>query len=222
MKAFATGGTGFTGSHVVSLLLKNGHSLRCLHRPKSDRSVPLRAQPEIEWVFGEISEAESLSACMQGTDILVNIASLGFGHAGHGQRAGPHRDGRGRPRPRKREQRRDLPLARQRTGQEKRCDIEAPDDQHEEDGTVTVRGRFTAEVGALLVKALKETRKVAVAKFTRTFGTLVSAGVRVGCLGTDESRDRVHAPRDGRSRSRAARASKRPLRRCPLPRQAGR
>lgn len=80
MRLFVTGGTGFTGSHTVSLLLKNGYSLLCLYRPTSDRSVLLREQPEIEWVQGDISDAEALSASMQGTDILVNIASLGFGH----------------------------------------------------------------------------------------------------------------------------------------------
>lgn len=79
MKVFVTGGTGFTGSHTVSLLLKNGYSVRCLYRPTSDRSV--LPQPEIDWALGDISDAESLSACMQGTDVLLNIASLGSGHA---------------------------------------------------------------------------------------------------------------------------------------------
>src|SRR5215207_11566942 len=81
MKVFVTGGTGFTGSHVLSLLLKNGYEVRCLHRPGSDRSGPLRAQPTIEWALGDISDPQTLSASLQGTDALVNIASLGFGHA---------------------------------------------------------------------------------------------------------------------------------------------
>ena len=79
MKLFVTGGTGFTGSHVVPLLVKNGYQVRCLYRPDSDRSV--LSQLEIEWVLGDISDAPALSALMQGTDALVNIASLGFGHA---------------------------------------------------------------------------------------------------------------------------------------------
>jgi nucleoside-diphosphate-sugar epimerase len=81
MKVFVTGGTGFTGSYVLPLLLKNGYEVRCLYRPRSDRSVPLRAQPELEGVLGELSDSRALSASMQGTDALVNIASLGFGHA---------------------------------------------------------------------------------------------------------------------------------------------
>jgi nucleoside-diphosphate-sugar epimerase len=81
MKVFVTGGTGFTGSHVVPLLLKNGYEVRCLYRPGSDRSGLLRTQPEIEWALGDISDAQALSVSMQGTEALVNIASLGFGHA---------------------------------------------------------------------------------------------------------------------------------------------
>jgi nucleoside-diphosphate-sugar epimerase len=81
MKVFVTGGTGFTGSHIVPLLLKNGYEVRCLYREGSDRSFPLRGQPTIEWVLGDVSDSQALSASMQGTDALVNIASLGFGHA---------------------------------------------------------------------------------------------------------------------------------------------
>lgn len=79
MKVFVTGATGFTGSRVVPLLLKYGYEVRCLYRSTSDRS--LLPQPEIEWALGDVSNADELSASMQGTDALVNIASLGFGHA---------------------------------------------------------------------------------------------------------------------------------------------
>jgi nucleoside-diphosphate-sugar epimerase len=81
MKVFVTGATGFTGSRVVSLLLKNGYEVRCLYRERSDRSCLLRDQPEIDWALGDVSDSQSLSVAMQGADALVNIASLGFGHA---------------------------------------------------------------------------------------------------------------------------------------------
>jgi nucleoside-diphosphate-sugar epimerase len=79
MKVFVIGGTGFTGSHIVPLLLKKGYEVRCLHRPGSDRSI--LPQPTIKWALGDVSDSQALSASMQGTDALVNIASLGFGHA---------------------------------------------------------------------------------------------------------------------------------------------
>lgn len=79
MKIFVIGATGFTGSHLVPLLLKNGYEVRCLYRVTSERS--LLPQPEIEWVLGDISDTQLLTSLMQGSDILVNIASLGFGHA---------------------------------------------------------------------------------------------------------------------------------------------
>ncbi len=79
MKVFVTGGTGFTGSCVVPLLLKNGYEVRCLYRPESDRSI--LSQPDIEWALGDLSDSQALSTSMRGMDVLVNVASLGFGHA---------------------------------------------------------------------------------------------------------------------------------------------
>ena len=79
MKIFVTGATGFTGSRVVPLLLKSGYEVRCLYRASSDRS--LLTDSNIEWVLGDVSAVNSLAMAMQGTDALVNIASLGFGHA---------------------------------------------------------------------------------------------------------------------------------------------
>jgi uncharacterized protein YbjT (DUF2867 family) len=74
-----TGATGFTGSAVVPLLLAQGHSVRCLVRPSSDRRwLPAAG---IDWSVGDVGDPKSLAAAMAGIDVLVNIASLGFGHA---------------------------------------------------------------------------------------------------------------------------------------------
>ena len=82
MKVFVTGATGFTGSRVVPLLLKSGYEVCCLYRASSDRS--LLSDLNIEWALGDVSDSQSLSSAMQsaqGADALINIASLGFGHA---------------------------------------------------------------------------------------------------------------------------------------------
>lgn len=93
MKVFVTGATGFTGSRVVPLLLAQGFDVRCLYRAHSDRSA--LPQPEIEWALGDVADRQTLSGWMNGTQALVNIASLGFGHAdsmiGAAQDAGIHR-----------------------------------------------------------------------------------------------------------------------------------
>lgn len=79
MKVLVTGATGFTGSRVVPLLLDSGHEVRCFVRETSDRSQ-LGTLP-VEWVTGDLSDNEALTSALHGMDALVNIASLGFGHA---------------------------------------------------------------------------------------------------------------------------------------------
>jgi nucleoside-diphosphate-sugar epimerase len=79
MNVFVTGATGFTGSRLTPLLLKSGYSVRCLYRPSSDR--PVLPPGEIDWVQGDVSNAEALSSSMRGADIIINVVSLGFGHA---------------------------------------------------------------------------------------------------------------------------------------------
>jgi nucleoside-diphosphate-sugar epimerase len=78
-RVFVTGATGFTGSHVVPLLLRNNYQVRCLVRKKS--KIEVLPPNEVELVYGDLDDHRSLAEGMQGMDILVNIASLGFGHA---------------------------------------------------------------------------------------------------------------------------------------------
>lgn len=79
MKIFVTGATGFTGSYVVPMLLDKGWEVHCLVRPTSKREI--LPQPEIHWHLGDLENPQQLQAALQGCDTLVNIASLGFGHA---------------------------------------------------------------------------------------------------------------------------------------------
>lgn len=79
MKVLVTGATGFTGSRVVPLLLENGYEVRCFVRETSDRS-PLSTLP-VEWAIGDLSTPQALTSALRSVDALINIASLGFGHA---------------------------------------------------------------------------------------------------------------------------------------------
>ena len=58
MKVVVTGGTGFTGEHVVRLLVKRGIEPTVLVRPGSDRSR-LRGLP-VRFAEGDLSDPASL------------------------------------------------------------------------------------------------------------------------------------------------------------------
>jgi len=81
MKVFVTGATGFTGRHTVPFLLKQGWEVHCLYRESSNRDV--LPQSEIHWHPGSLENKDQLTEHMRGCEGLVNIASLGFGHADH-------------------------------------------------------------------------------------------------------------------------------------------
>jgi uncharacterized protein YbjT (DUF2867 family) len=73
-----TGGTGFTGEHVVRELLAAGRTVRCLVRPTSDVS---RVPDGVTLVKGTLEDAGSLRRLLDGAEALVKVSSLGFGHA---------------------------------------------------------------------------------------------------------------------------------------------
>lgn len=79
-RLLVTGATGFTGSYVVPKLLQAGYHVCCFVRPSSDRSH-LPDGEQISFVTGDLDDLPSLIATLQQADALVNIASLGFGHA---------------------------------------------------------------------------------------------------------------------------------------------
>jgi uncharacterized protein YbjT (DUF2867 family) len=78
-RALITGATGFTGSHVVPLLLERGYGVRCFVRESSD--VGFLSKQQVELFFGDLGNISSLIQAMRDVDVLVNISSLGFGHA---------------------------------------------------------------------------------------------------------------------------------------------
>src|SRR2546421_3130502 len=78
-RILVTGASGFTGSYVVPALLDKDYQVSCLVRSTSVLdSLPL---DRVDLIYGDLNDVDSLVAAMRGADILVNIASLGFGHA---------------------------------------------------------------------------------------------------------------------------------------------
>ena len=85
MNILVIGATGFTGSHVVALLLEQNARIHCLVRPTSDSTaLPVGA---VNLIVGDLSDSRSLREAMDGKDVLINTASLGFGHASNIVRA---------------------------------------------------------------------------------------------------------------------------------------
>ena len=74
MKVFVTGGNGFIGSVVVRKLVERGDTVRCLLRPtsKTDRIADL----PFERATGDVCDAASVRAGMDGCDGVIHLASL--------------------------------------------------------------------------------------------------------------------------------------------------
>ena len=75
MKVLLTGGSGFLGSYVAEELSRQGHAVRALVRPKSDKAL-LEKLPGLELAVGAIEDAPSLAAAVAGVDAVVHVAGV--------------------------------------------------------------------------------------------------------------------------------------------------
>ena len=74
MRALVTGGTGFIGSHVVDLLLEDGHEVRIFTRRKE---LPARWEGGgVSLARGDLADADALLAAMRDRDVLFHIGEL--------------------------------------------------------------------------------------------------------------------------------------------------
>jgi len=82
MKLLVTGGSGFLGGYVLAEAARRGHSCVALARsPAAARTVAARGATPL---VGDLDNASALAGVFfasAGCDALVNLASLGFGHA---------------------------------------------------------------------------------------------------------------------------------------------
>jgi uncharacterized protein YbjT (DUF2867 family) len=81
LKLAVTGGSGFLGGYVLREAVRRGHQTVALARNETAAGAvtALGARP----VSGDLNDARSLVGAFTaaGCDVLVNLASLGFGHA---------------------------------------------------------------------------------------------------------------------------------------------
>lgn len=67
-----TGGAGFIGSHLVSMLVESGHQVRVVERPGAEvRHLPA----SVEVVFADIRERKTLVAAMTGARLVYHLAA---------------------------------------------------------------------------------------------------------------------------------------------------
>lgn len=69
-----TGGSGFLGAWVLRRLLNDGHQVRVLVRPTSDRSE--LAGLNCEYVYGDVTDLPSLKAACTGQNAVFHLAGL--------------------------------------------------------------------------------------------------------------------------------------------------
>lgn len=73
-KVFVTGGTGFMGSHIVELLLQEGHQITVLTSSSSIHPNIQHLQDKIQIVRGDFGNYNLVLQHLQDTDIIVHIA----------------------------------------------------------------------------------------------------------------------------------------------------
>jgi nucleoside-diphosphate-sugar epimerase len=74
-----TGATGFLGEYVLEELVKRGHEVTCFVRENSN--LYKIHNLNVAYEYGELDDYISICNALKNKEALINIASLGFGHA---------------------------------------------------------------------------------------------------------------------------------------------
>jgi nucleoside-diphosphate-sugar epimerase len=78
MRVLVTGGTGFVGCHAAAALRRNGHEVRLLvRRPeRMARALEPLGIADLDFVVGDVTDAESLKRAVDGCDAVVHAAAI--------------------------------------------------------------------------------------------------------------------------------------------------
>ena len=74
MNIFIAGASGFVGGHLIDVLLKEGHKLRCLAR--SEKAKKLFKEKGIEVVSGDITEPDTLEGALNGIGLVIHLVGI--------------------------------------------------------------------------------------------------------------------------------------------------
>ena len=74
MHALVTGSNGLLGNHIVRALLKEGHRVRAMVRPTSNKKA--LDGLDVELVYGDVRNAEDLRAAADGCDTIFHTAAV--------------------------------------------------------------------------------------------------------------------------------------------------
>lgn len=74
MKVLVTGAAGFLGGHLVDMLVERGDKVRAMVRPIEDASR-LRTLPNVEIIYGDMTDADSLKRTVQGVQRVYHVAA---------------------------------------------------------------------------------------------------------------------------------------------------
>src|SRR3989304_4480368 len=74
MRVLVTGGAGFIGSHVVKILLDEGHQVVVLDNLSSSKKETVDSRAEL--IVGDIKDPKSSRAALKGADAVIHMAGL--------------------------------------------------------------------------------------------------------------------------------------------------
>lgn len=77
MNILVSGGAGFIGSHLVHMLVEQGHQIRILDNLSSGRAESLGAAREhVELIIGDVRTAESVAQAAHGCQAIIHLAAM--------------------------------------------------------------------------------------------------------------------------------------------------